>query len=435
MSYLELDTEYGEDDSLQMLREEVHDFAKNEVRPAALEIDRLGRDEYLDIGDAGSPFREVMAQMKELGYHSAVIPEEFGGGGLSGREFHVMLEELAWGSSGFAIALGVDFLPATFASLSFDDEIQESFLDPYLADDAGRYIGCWGVTEPNHGSELVSSASFTENGIDGASRENISPPDITIEQDGDEWILNGVKASWVSAAPAATHCALHAGMDPSNADPGYAVLVPLDADGVTKGPPIDKLGQRDCPQGELVFDDVRVPDCNVVMTPSMLHPDTGYVDLTQILCITSSGMAAIATGLARAAFEEALAYAREREQSGKPICEHQSVKAKLYDMFEKVETCRAYSRRVCEHVFDRNMSAFEFDASHRHALAAQVYCKRTAFEVAHEAVQIHGANGITRDYPVEKLFRDARVKLIEDGTCEVLGLESADGVIENYEVG
>jgi alkylation response protein AidB-like acyl-CoA dehydrogenase len=146
-------------------------------------------------------------------------------------------------------------------------------------------------------------------------------------------------------------------------------------------------------------------------------------------------MAAIATGLARAAFEEALAYARAREQSGTPICEHQSVKAKLYDMFEKVETCRAYSRSVCEHVFDRNMSAFEFDASHRHALAAQVYCKRTAFEVAHEAVQIHGANGITRDYPVEKLFRDARVKLIEDGTCEVLGLESADGVIENYEIG
>ncbi|MDY7081950.1 MAG: acyl-CoA dehydrogenase, partial [Halobacteria archaeon] len=209
---------------------------------------------------------------------------------------------------------------------------------------------------------------------------------------------------------------------------------PLDADGVTRGKPIDKLGQRDGPQGELVFDDVWIPDRNMVMTPEMLHPDTGLVPITQILCITSAAMASVSTGLARAAFEEALAYAREREQGGKRICEHQSVKAKLYDMFEKVETCRTYSRRVAEHIHSSNMEEMNFEASHRHALSAQVYCKRTAFEVAHEAVQIHGANGITKDYLVEKLFRDARVKLIEDGTTEVLGLESADGVIENYEI-
>ncbi|MFB6083839.1 MAG: acyl-CoA dehydrogenase family protein [Halorientalis sp.] len=434
MSYLELDTEYGDDDSIQMLREEVHEFAENEVRPAALEIDRMGRDEYLDIGAAGSPFHEVMSQMKELGYHSAVIPEEFGGGGLSGREFHVLMEELAWGSSGFAIALGVDFLPAILAAVSFDDDVQSKFLDPYIEDRSGAIRGCWGVTEPSHGSELVSTESYREDGIDAQYRENISPPEVRMERDGDEWVINGAKASWVSAAPMATHCALHVDMDPANADPGYAVLVPLDADGVTRGQPIDKLGQRDCPQSELVFDDVWIPDENVILSPEMLHPDTGYVDMTQILSVTSAGMSAVATGLARAAFEEALAYAREREQEGRPICEHQSVKSQLYDMFERVETARAYSRRVCEHVFDRNMRAFEFDASHRHALTAQVYCKRIAYEVAHRAVQIHGANGITRDYPVEKLFRDARVKLIEDGTCEVLGLEAADGVIENYEL-
>ncbi|MFB6166306.1 MAG: acyl-CoA dehydrogenase family protein [Haloarculaceae archaeon] len=434
MSYLELDTEYAEDDSVQLLREEVHRFAKNEVRPAALGIDRMNREEYLEIGAADSPYWDVLTQLKELGYHRAVVPEVFGGGGLTGEEFHVMMEELAWGSSGLAIALGVDFLPAIFAALSFDDEIQASFLEPYMADTDCEYQGCWGVTEPNHGSELVSTASFREGGLDADERANIPRPDITMEQDGDEWVINGAKASWVSAAPLATHCALHVDMDPAEGSAGYAVLVPLAADGVTKGPPIDKLGQRDCPQGELVFDDVRVPERNVVMTPEMLDPETGYVDLSQILSVTSAGMAAVATGLARAAFEEALAYTREREQSGKPICEHQSVKRELYDMFEKVETARAYSRRVCEHVWERNLELFEFDASHRHALAAQVYCKQIAFDVADRAVQLHGANGITRDYPVEKLFRDARVKLIEDGTTEVLGMEAADGVIEHYEI-
>jgi alkylation response protein AidB-like acyl-CoA dehydrogenase len=434
MGYLELDTEYAEDDGLQLLREEVHRFAEGEIRPAAREIDAMSRDAYLAIDDRDSPYWDVLSQLKELGYHRAVIPEEFGGGGLSGPEFHVLMEELAWGSPGLAIAFGVDMLPAQIAVMSFDDEVESSFVDPWMADDDAEFQGCWGVTEPAHGSELVMADTYLKDGVEPPYDERVGEPQITIEQDGDEWIIDGAKSSWVSAGPLATHCALHTNMDPAGGDPGYACLVPLDADGVTQGPPIDKLGQRDCPQGELVFDSVRIPDRNVILTPEMLHPDTGYVPMTQILCLTSAGMAAVATGLARAAFEEALAYAREREQGGRPISEHQSVKRQLYEMFEAVETCRAYSRQVVEHVWDRNLTRFEFDASHRHAVAAQVFCKRTAFEVANTAVQIHGANGITTDYLVEKLFRDARVKLIEDGTTEVLGLESATGVIENYEI-
>lgn len=435
MSYLELDAEYAEDDGLQLLREEVHRFAKEEVRPAALEIDRMGREAYLDLADSDdSPYWRVMSQLKELGYHRAVLPEAVGGGGLSAREFHVLMEELAWGSSGLAIAFGVDILPAQLAAMSFDEEIQESFLTPYLEDDEAAFQGCWGVTEPAHGSELVMAESYLSEGADDPYADRIPEPELTLERDGDEWILDGAKSSWVSAAPMATHCMVHANMDPAGGSPGHAALVPLDADGVTRGPPIDKLGQRDCPQGELVFDGVRIPDRNVILTPEILHPETGVTSFDQILCVTSCGMSAVATGLARAAFEEALAYTREREQGGRPICEHQSVKAQLYEMFETVETARAYSRRAVEHVWNRNLRDFEFSASHRHAVTAQVYCKQAAFDVAHRALQLHGANGITRDYPVEKLFRDARVKLIEDGTTEVLGLEVADGVIDEYEL-
>ena len=143
-------------------------------------------------------------------------------------------------------------------------------------------------------------------------------------------------------------------------------------------------------------------------------------------------MGAIFTGLARAAFEEALAYTRERVQGGKPLCEHQSVKQKLYRMFERVESSRYYTRKVMEHVWDRVYTERTFDASSRHALSAQICGTSTAFEVAHEAVQLHGAYGLTRDALVEKLFRDARASLIMDGANDVLSLSAAYNIVDEY---
>ncbi|MFD1586841.1 acyl-CoA dehydrogenase family protein [Halorientalis brevis] len=432
MSYLNLDTEYESGD-VERLRKEVHEIAREELRPVGREIDRMSDDEYQRIAADDSPYWDVMRTLKSHGYHRAIIPEAVGGGGqFSGREFHVLLEELAWGDPGLAMAFGVDLIPAIFASLPFQNGLDETYLQPYLEDEDAAVQGCWGVTEPDHGSELVMPNSLLSEGVtDGGS---IARTQARAEQDGDTWILNGEKARWLSAGPMATHCALHVNMDPDGGSPGLLCLVELDQPGVEQGDPIGKLGQRGCPQGNLVFDDVEIPPENVILTPEMLHPDTGYVSMDQILCITSAGMAAACTGLARAAFEEALAYARERAQGGKPICEHQSVKLQLYELFETVETMRTYSRAVVEHVWERNLETFEFDASSQHALAAQVYCKRAAFEVANTAVQIHGGNGITHDYLVEKLFRDARVKLIEDGTTEVLSLEAAEDVVENYEI-
>ena len=426
MGPLEIDSDYEGYES--ELRDAVHEVARDVVRPAGLEIDRMSHDEVRSLDETGSVYRKAIEAMEEVVPRSSFLPEEFGGDGMTGREFHVVMEEFGWGSSGLAMAFSVDIMPPLFATMSFDDDLIESYVEPYLSGDLDHQ-GCWGVTEPQHGSETLQAETLLMEG-----EENIPSPQVTAEKDGDEWIINGAKAPWVSAGPLATHCALHVNLDASEGSHGALAVVPLDADGAERGAAIDKMGQRDCPQGDLSFDGLRIPDRNVVLGPDALHPDTGYVSFDQILCVTSCGVAAVSTGLARAAFEEALAYAREREQGGKPIARHQTVKKKLYDMFEKVETARAYSRRACEHVWDRTLESFEFDASHRHAVAAQVYCKRTAFEVAHDAVQIHGGNGITRDYPVEKMFRDARVKLIEDGTLDVLSLESAEGVLQNYRI-
>jgi alkylation response protein AidB-like acyl-CoA dehydrogenase len=426
MGPLEIDPSYEGYES--ELRDAVHEVARDVVRPAGREIDRMSHDEIRELGDGDSVYWDAIEDMEEVVPRSSFIPEEFGGDGMTGREFHVVMEELGWGSSGLAMGFAVDIMPPLFATMSFDDDLIESYVEPYLSGDLDHQ-GCWGVTEPEHGSETLQAETLLKEGSD-----NVSPPGVTAKKDGDEWILDGAKAPWVTAGPLATHCALHVNVSASEGSHGGLCVVPLDAEGAESGAPIDKLGQRDCPQGDLSFNRTRIPDRNMVLGPEALHPDTGYVSFDQILCITSCGMAAVSTGLARAAFEEALAYAREREQGGKPIARHQTVKKKLYDMFEKVETARAYSRAACEHVWDRTLESFEFDASHRHAVAAQVYCKRLAFEVAHDAVQIHGANGITRDYPVEKMFRDARVKLIEDGTLDVLSLESAEGVLENYSI-
>ncbi|MGC9165091.1 MAG: acyl-CoA dehydrogenase, partial [Thermoprotei archaeon] len=192
--------------------------------------------------------------------------------------------------------------------------------------------------------------------------------------------------------------------------------------------PSDMLGVRDCPQGEVFFDDVRIPDHYVIAGPSPFYS----VFFDQLLCLTSVGVGAYSVGLARAAFEEALKYAKTRIQGGKLLVQHKNIKLKLYEMFEKIETTRYYVRKVMNHVYERILTERAYDASPRHARAAQIYAKKIAFEVVNDALQIFGAYGLSSDFIIEKLFRDSRALLIEDGTVEVLSLDAAEDVISSY---
>lgn len=418
MSYLEL-ADLTEDERL--LKQEVHKFAEEIVRPASIEIDQMPSDKYQKkVTKDNSPYWEVMRKMKKLGYHRAAIPEKFGGEGLSGKEMHILIEELAWGSSGFAMALGVDLIPVSWGIFSSNDYLMENLVKQWLEDRDAKYQGCLGSTEPEHGSDIVLSSS-----IPPEDREKIGTGQVTAKKDGDEWVINGQKSNWISAGPVATHVGLRVNLDFTKGEAWDGCIVPLDQEGVTRGKPIIKLGQRECPQGELIFDDVRISDKHMIPFKEMLI-DTPLNE--HFRSVMGSWMAACSTGLARAAFEEALQYSKERIQGGKPLCEHQIIKKKLFEMFMKVETARSYSRRVFQHVWDRLTT---FDASYRHALAAHVYCKQIAYEVADEAVQIHGGYGVTEDFLVEKLYRDARVKLIEDCTTEALSLSGADNLVKD----
>ncbi len=426
MGYLELDSEY-KGEAEEYLKKEVHRFAKEEIRPVAKELDKLSYDEYKKtITSDGSPHDEVIEKMKELGYHKVIIPTEYSEEEFSGRELHILMEELGWGSVGFVASITLDAMPALYSAISPNDYLHEEILKPYLKN-THEISGCWAVTEPSHGSDFIRPGKLMEEGVD------VDPPQLIAEKEGDEWVLNGVKSSWVSSGPIATHTALHANLDISSGNPGHAFVIPLDLDGISREPPIEKLGQRESPQSQLVFDNVRVPEKYLALSPEMQRPNTEYVSVGDIIPITSCTIAASSVGLARAAFEEALNYSRNRKQGGKPICEHQTVKRMLYRMFEKIESARSFSRTITEHVYERNIREMKFDASSRHSTSIQSHCKEIAFEVANTALQVHGGNGITKDYLVEKLFRDARVRLVADGTTEILQLKSADDIIQNYE--
>jgi len=191
------------------------------------------------------------------------------------------------------------------------------------------------------------------------------------------------------------------------------VLVPLDLPGVSRGKPLDKLGQRALNQGEIFFDGVRVPLDHLVVPPD-LYP----MSVELVLSVANAGMGTIFVGVARAAFEHATAYAHTRVQGGVPIFDHQSVRSRLFKMFMKVEAARALARRVVvSNALDPPLIQF--------SIASKVFSTTTAFEVASEAVQIFGGNGLSRDFPVEKLLRDARASMIEDGCNELLGLVGA----------
>jgi alkylation response protein AidB-like acyl-CoA dehydrogenase len=182
---------------------------------------------------------------------------------------------------------------------------------------------------------------------------------------------------------------------------------------VSRPRPLDKLGQRTLNQGEIFFDDVRVPASHMA-----LGPEAYAIGLEMMLAHANAAMGQLFVGVARSAYEHAVDYAKERVQGGVPIFQHQSVKARIFKMFTKLEAARSLARRVA-------LYNAQGPPMVHYSIATKVYCTNTAFEVASDALQIFGGNGLSREYPMEKLLRDARASMIEDGCNEVLGIVGA----------
>jgi alkylation response protein AidB-like acyl-CoA dehydrogenase len=310
-------------------------------------------------------------------------------------------EELGWGDGGLAILFGASTVPWIVMHAMQN----EALLEKYPED----RVGCWGITEPDHGSDILDFGRQTaERG------SNYGKPNCVVRIDGDELVITGQKSAWVSNGPIAQLCCLFAALDDGSGEfKQCCVIVPLDRPGVTRGQVLDKLGQRALPQGELFFDGVRVPLDHMVAAPGEQYHQAIYALLAEANCI----MGSVWTGAARAAYEHALEYAHTRKQGGVPIVRHQNVRYRLFHMFRKVEASRALARRVMFYNHTNPLPAIQG------SIAAKVTATQTAFEVASDAIQMFGGNGVTREYPVEKLLRDARASMIEDGCNEFLAIK------------
>jgi alkylation response protein AidB-like acyl-CoA dehydrogenase len=394
----------------QGLKDGVHQFAEVALRPTAAALDRLTDPQQ--VIDPASPLWDVLRAAYGQGFHTALVPTECGGMGLNGLTLHIVLEELGWGSAEFAACLAVAGFP--FASIAWagawsgNRDLIDEFVVPFVQDKEARMVGCWAITEPDHGSDqfMAGTPQFHDPNISGQ---------VVARPDGDHFIVNGQKSAWVSNGTIATHALTYLTTDPARGMAGGGVaIIPLDLPGVTKGPPLDKMGQRALNQGSITFSDVRIPKRYLFVDASAYE-----TVLNQTLVLTNSAMGAVFTGVAQAAYEVALDHCRNRTQGGKPIAEHQLVQKDLFDMFTKVETARALSRAAMTYNAVTQPPALEY------AIAAKVYCTQACLEVTDTALQLFGGRGLSREYPIEKLYRDARASLIEDGSNAVLALVGA----------
>jgi alkylation response protein AidB-like acyl-CoA dehydrogenase len=277
----------------------------------------------------------------------------------------------------------------------------------FCEDREGRMIGCWAITEPDHGTDWSLGGADPKCG-----------PSVKAVLEGDEYIVNGEKSSWVSNGTIATHAILHVCLDPSRGMQGQGLaIIPLNLPGISRGKPLDKMGQRPLNQGSIIFEDARIPKGFMVV------PDPDFITATggQGLATVNGGMALVFAGLAKAAFDEAFRYSRERIQGGKPICEHPTIKVKLMKMFSQVEAARASARRMALYNFANPLAP-----SVVHAVAAKCLSTETATSVASDAMQIFGGYGLAREFVIEKMYRDARASMIEDGVNEALSIKAAD---------
>jgi hypothetical protein len=368
-----------------LLRKTVRDFAERELAPHSREWDER----------QGFP-REVFAKLGGLGLTGACWPEEYGGSGLSTVDWAIVMEELARADAGVALSLAAHHsLCSAHIHLAGTDEQKRRFLPPLAR---GEQVGCWGLTEPGSGSDA------------GGMR-------TTAARDGDHWVLNGGK-TFITNGGLADTAVVMAVTDRGAGKKGIsAFVVERGTPGFRSGKKEDKLGVRSSDTSELVFEDCRVEAANLLGSEGM-----GFIDTLKILDKGRVGIAAFSVGIAQAALEASIRYAKERKQFGHPIADFQAVQFKVAEMATKTEAGRLLTWRA----------AAMADAGLLHTTEssmAKLFASEAAVEIALEAIQIHGGYGYVKDYPVERYLRDAKIGTIGEGTSEVQRLVIARQIL------
>jgi alkylation response protein AidB-like acyl-CoA dehydrogenase len=355
------------------------DFAAAEIVPYSRQWDR---DSYFEP--------TLVKKLGDLGFLGMLTAEEYDGLGMDTVTYLVALEEIAAADASVAVMMSVhNSLPTEMLSSFGSEEQKQRFLKPMAR---GELLGAFALSEPGAGSDAAALATQAV-------------------RDGDDWILNGTK-SWVTSGPYAGVILVQARTDtPSDRKGGHGIgafIVTPDLPGFHVGKKEDKMGLRASPTVQLVLDGLRVPAGNLLGDPSM-----GYVYAMRSLNAGRLGIAAQALGIARAAFDAAVAYAGERKQFDKPIRNFQAIQFKLANMATRISAARALLYAAAR-ARDAKASSAKQAAS-----MAKLCASETAMWVTTEAIQVFGGYGYVKDYPVEKFFRDAKVTEIYEGTSEI----------------
>jgi alkylation response protein AidB-like acyl-CoA dehydrogenase len=359
----------------KLLRQTIHDFACAEIAPGARQRDELAR--FPD---------ELVPKMADLGLFGVMVPEEYGGAGLDVLSFAVMIEEIARVDAAVALMLASHNSLCAGHILSFGDGQQKRDYLPSLA--RGEKLGAWALTEPEAGS--------------GAQHLKTRARRI-----GAEWVLNGDKL-YITQGSVAGIYVIMASTEPERGGEGIsAFIVERERPGLQVVRVENKLGVRASDTAQLRSEEIRVPEKNLL--GDLNH---GYRDALAILDGGRIGIGALALGIARAALEASINYAKERRQFGKPIAEFEAIQWKLADMATEIDAARLLVYRAAE-LKEKGLSY------KRAASEAKLFASEVAARATSQALQIHGGAGYMKDCPVERYFRDAKLCEIGEGTSEI----------------
>ncbi len=366
-------------DEHKMLRDAARDFAQNEIAPIAARFDESGEFPH-----------ETIKKMGALGFMGIEVPEEYGGAGMDTLAYVLALEEISKADAAHGVIMSVNNSLYAYGLIKFGTDAQKKkFLTPIAS---GKSVGAYSLTEPMSGSDAGNMKSRAT-------------------KDGDFYVLNGRK-SWVTSGPVADYTVVFMVTDPQKKQKGIsAFMVDSKTPGFIRGKKEPKLGIRASATSELLFENCRVPAENLIGSEG-----DGFKIAMTVLDAGRIGIGAQALGIAEAAYEAARQYAGEREAFGQPIGAFQGTAFKIADMKTRIEASRLliYNAALSKERSKKTGERFSLEAS-----MAKLFASETAMFCAHQAVQIHGGMGYSKELPVERYFRDAKITEIYEGTSEI----------------
>jgi butyryl-CoA dehydrogenase len=372
----------------KLLQRTVREFANSEVKPLAKEIDETGRFPC-----------ETFKKAAELGLTGVTFPENYGGAGFDHVSYSVVIEEISRACASTGVILSVQNSLFCDPIHRFGTEEQKKkFLAPFAR---GEKIGCYALTEPQAGS---NAAALRTKAV----------------RKGDKYIVNGTKA-WITNGGAADAAIVYVNTDPERGEKGItALVVERGSSGFTVGKEEKKLGISATACVELSFTECEVPVANRIG-----EEGEGYKVALSTLDGGRIGIASQAVGIAQGAFDAALDYSKQRQAFGHPIADFQAIQFMLADMATEIDAARLLTRKAA---WKQDTGArFTMEAS-----IAKLFASEMATRVTHKAIQIHGGYGYSREYPVERAYRDARITEIYEGTSEIQRLVIASWVLKSY---